>query len=53
MKGDTHTDTDCWEGFMKYALGMGSGAMISIPSFIKIGLGIEKVDNGGHSMEIA
>jgi hypothetical protein len=34
---DTHTDTDWWEGFMKYAVEMGSGAMIYIPSLIKIG----------------
>jgi Uri superfamily endonuclease len=26
---------------MKYAVGMGSGAMIYIPSFIKIGSGIQ------------
>jgi hypothetical protein len=29
-------DTDKWEGFMKYAVEMGSGAIIYIPSFIKI-----------------
>jgi hypothetical protein len=34
---DAHTDTDLWEGFMKYVLEMGSGAMMYIPSFIKIG----------------
>jgi hypothetical protein len=28
-----------WKGFMKYAVEMGSGAMIYIPSFIKIGSG--------------
>jgi hypothetical protein len=31
-----------WEGFMKYAVEMFSGAMIYIPSFIKIGSGIQK-----------
>jgi hypothetical protein len=34
---------------MKYAVVMGSGAMIYIPSFIKIGSGIEKFDGGGDS----
>jgi hypothetical protein len=49
---------------MKYAVEMGSGAMIYIPSFIKIGLSIQKVmerwefgDSQKHrhtdSMEIA
>jgi hypothetical protein len=28
---------------MKYAIEMGSGAMIYIPSFIKIGVGIQKL----------
>jgi hypothetical protein len=28
MIGDTHTDTDWWEGFMKYAVEMGSDVMI-------------------------
>jgi hypothetical protein len=31
---------------MKYAVEMGSGAMISIPSFIKIGSGIQKFIEG-------
>jgi hypothetical protein len=31
------------EGFIKYAVEMGSGAMICIPSFIKIGSGIHKL----------
>jgi hypothetical protein len=36
MKGGVHTDW--WEGFMKYIVEMGSGAMIYeyLPSFIKI-----------------
>jgi hypothetical protein len=42
---------------MKYAVEMGSGAMTYIPSFIKIGSGIQKLMGGGgrptHSMEIA
>jgi hypothetical protein len=28
-------NTDLWEGFMKYAIEMDSGAMIYIPSFIR------------------
>jgi hypothetical protein len=32
---------------MKYAVEMGSGAMICIPSFIKIGSGIQKLMRGG------
>jgi hypothetical protein len=32
---------------MKYAVEMGSGAMIYIPSFIKIGSGIQKIIEGG------
>jgi hypothetical protein len=45
---------DCW-GIMKYALEMGSGAMIYIPSLINIGSGIQKLIGGihRHSMEIA
>jgi hypothetical protein len=31
------------EGFMKYAVEMGSGTMIYIPGFIKIGSGIPKL----------
>jgi hypothetical protein len=42
---------------MKYAVEMGSGAMIYIPSFIKIGSGTQKLIGGIHrhtaSMEIA
>jgi hypothetical protein len=32
---------------MKYAVEMGSGAMIFIPGFIKIGSGIQKLMGGG------
>jgi hypothetical protein len=39
----THTDTGLWEGFIKYAVEMGSGAIIYIPSFIKTGSGILKL----------
>jgi hypothetical protein len=42
---------------MKYAVEMGSGAMIYTPSFIQIGSGIQKLIAGIHrhtdSMEIA
>jgi hypothetical protein len=43
---------------MKYAVEMGSGAMIYIPSFIKIGVGIQKLIGRGihrhtNSMVIA
>jgi hypothetical protein len=31
---------------MKYAVELGSGAAIYIPSFMKIGSGIEKIDKG-------
>jgi hypothetical protein len=37
------------EGFMKYAVEMGSGAMIYIPSFINIGSGIQKLMGGGYT----
>jgi hypothetical protein len=39
----THTHTHWWEGFMRYAVEMGLGAMTYIASFIKIGLGIQKL----------
>jgi hypothetical protein len=35
---------------MKYAVEMGSGAMIYIPSFVKIGSGIQKL-LGGHKQD--
>jgi hypothetical protein len=35
-------------GFMNYAIEMGSGAMIYIPSFIKIGSAIQKLIRGIH-----
>jgi hypothetical protein len=43
---------------MKYAVEIGSGAMIYIPSFIKIGLGIRKLmgvggDTQTHSIVIS
>jgi hypothetical protein len=44
---DAHTNTQT-EGFMKHAIDMGSGATIYIPSFIKIGSGIQKFIAGIH-----
>jgi hypothetical protein len=41
---DTHTDiTDRGEGFMKYAVEMGSSAVKYIPSFIEISSGLQKL----------
>jgi hypothetical protein len=37
---------------MKYAIEMGSGAMIYIPSFIKTGSGIQKLMGGGGDSQI-
>jgi hypothetical protein len=45
---DTEIDTELWEGLMKYAVEMGSGAIIYVPSFIKIGSGIQKLIWGIH-----
>jgi hypothetical protein len=36
-------------GIMKHAIEMGLGAMIYIPSFIKIGSGIQKLIRGGYT----
>jgi hypothetical protein len=36
---------------MKYAVAMGSGAVIYIPSFIKIGSGIQKLIRGDIQTE--
>jgi hypothetical protein len=46
---EIHRDTQRrWEGFMKYAVEMGSGTMLHIPSFIKIGSVIQKLMEGGE-----
>jgi hypothetical protein len=37
------------EGFIKYAVEMGSGAMIYLPNFIKIGSGIQKLIEGRYT----
>jgi hypothetical protein len=34
---------------MKYAVGMGSSTIIYIPSFTKIGSGIQKLIEGGYT----
>jgi hypothetical protein len=34
---------------MKYAIGMGSGVMIYMPSFVKIGSGIQKLLRGSYT----
>jgi hypothetical protein len=34
---------------MKYAVEMGSGVMIRIPSFVEIGLGIRTLIRGGYT----
>jgi hypothetical protein len=47
LPSNTHTNTEWWEEFMKYAFEMASGAIIYIPSFIKIGSSIGKLMEGG------
>jgi hypothetical protein len=42
--GYTYRLADLWQGFMKHAVQMGPGAVIFIPSFIKIRSGIQKAD---------
>jgi hypothetical protein len=39
----TYRHTDWWEGFLKYAIEMGAGAMIETQSFLKIGSAIRKL----------
>jgi hypothetical protein len=41
--GYTYRHTNSWEGFVKFTVEMASGAMIYIPSFIKVGSGIQKL----------
>jgi hypothetical protein len=43
-KGYIYRHTDGWQGFMKYTVEMGSGVMIYIPNFIKIGSDISRGD---------
>jgi hypothetical protein len=43
---------DSWEGFVKYAFEMGTGAVIYILSFIKIDSGIKKMMVGAGYSQI-
>jgi hypothetical protein len=54
-RNDAHSDTECCEGIMKYAVEMDTGALIYVPSFIKIGSGIQKggIHRYTDNMEIA
>jgi hypothetical protein len=49
-----YIDTDSWEGFVEYAVEMGSGAIIYIhvPSFIKVGSSIKTLMGGGGNTRI-
>jgi hypothetical protein len=40
------------EGFFNYAVEMGSGAVIYVPSFIKIGSGIQKLIGGDTDSKV-
>jgi hypothetical protein len=42
----TYRHTDSWKIFTKYAVQMGSGVVIYVPSFIKIGSAIQKLMGG-------
>jgi hypothetical protein len=44
---NTHRDTDWWKGFMKYAVEMGSDAMVYISYSVKIGSGIQNFRGEG------
>jgi branched-subunit amino acid transport protein len=48
IRGYTYRYTDWWERFMKYAVEMGSVAIVYIPSFIKSGSSIQKLMWGIH-----
>jgi hypothetical protein len=45
--GEIRIQTDWWERFMKYAVEIGSGVIIYIASFVKIGSVIQKLGGGG------
>jgi hypothetical protein len=47
IRGYTCIHTDWWEKFFNNAIEMGSGVVIYVPSFIKIGSGIQKLKGGG------
>jgi hypothetical protein len=46
IRGFTYRHTEWREGFTKYVVEMGSGAIIYIPSLIKIGSDIQKLIRG-------
>jgi hypothetical protein len=52
IRVSTYRLTDSWEEFMKYAVEMGSGAMIRTPNFVKIGSGIQKLIMGGYRVSL-
>jgi hypothetical protein len=43
LPSNVNIHTYKWEAFMKYAVQIGSGAMIYMQSLIKIGSGIQKI----------
>jgi hypothetical protein len=43
VRGCACKHTDWWEGFTKYTVELGSGAMMHIPCFIKIGSSVQKL----------
>jgi hypothetical protein len=47
--GYTYRHTELWEEFMKYAVEIGSGAVIYITSFIKISSVIQMLIGGIHT----
>jgi hypothetical protein len=47
--GYIYGHTDCWQGLMKYATQIGSGAMTYVTSVIKIGSGIQKLIVEGYT----
>jgi hypothetical protein len=44
--GYTYRHTDWWDGIYNYAVEIGAGAVIYIPSFIKIDLRVQKLTGG-------
>jgi hypothetical protein len=46
IRGYSYRHIDCLVGFTKYAVEMGSSVMLYIPSFVKIGSGIQKFIRG-------
>jgi hypothetical protein len=48
IRGYIYRHKNSWDGFIKYTVEMGSGAMIFMPSLIKIGSAIQKLIRGIH-----